>query len=189
MAAQIVVTGFLGRMPEALASLAVWPVASSFLILWQSPGFAYTEVVISVQQRLGAAAALWRVTRWTALLLTLGLAAAVVTPLAGAWFDGAMGLSPELTAMARATALGLLAVPALRMVHSHLQGVLVATARTRAVFESVVVFLLVLVAVLMAGTALGTVAGAHVGALATTLGLLAQTAWLAARAAGGRRPA
>jgi hypothetical protein len=42
------------------------------------------------------------------------------------------------------------------------------------------------VVVLAAGVAIGTTAGAYVGALATTLGLVAQTAWLAARAAGGR---
>lgn len=189
MGVQIIVTGFLGRMPQALASLAVWPVVSSFLILWQAPAFAYTEVVISLQQRIGAAAALWRVTWWTSALLTLGLAVATLTPVAGAWFDGVMGLPPELTAMAIVTTLWLLAVPALRMLHSHLQGVLVATARTRAVFESVVVFLLVVVAALAAGVAIGTIAGAYVGAFATSLGLLAQTAWLAARAAGGRRPA
>lgn len=187
MGVQIVVTGFLGRMPMALASLAVWPVVSSFLILWQAPAFAYTEVVISVQGRPGAAAALWRVTWWSVAALTLGLGVAVATPLAAAWFDAVMGLSPALTEMALFTTVWLLAVPALRMVHSHLQGVLVATARTRAVFESVVVFLLVVVAVLAGGVVVGTTAGAYVGALATTLGLLAQTAWLAARAAGMRR--
>jgi hypothetical protein len=187
MGVQIVVTGFIGRMPQALASLAVWPVVSSFLILWQAPAFAYTEVVISVQGRLGAATALWRVTWWSVALLTVGLGLAVATPLAAAWFDGVMGLSPVLTEMALLTAVWLMAVPALRMLHSHLQGVLVATARTRAVFESVVVFLLVVVAVLSGGVVVGTTAGAYVGALATTLGLVAQTAWLAARAAGLRR--
>jgi hypothetical protein len=187
MGVQIIVTGFLGRMPQALASLAVWPVVSSFLILWQAPAFAYTEVVISLQQRFGAAAALWRVTGWTAGLLTLGLGVGVATPIAGAWFDAVMGLSPVLTEMALLTTLWLLPVPALRMVHSHVQGVLVATGRTRAVFESVVVFLIVVVVVLTAGVAVGTITGAYVGALATTLGLVAQTAWLAARAAGGGR--
>jgi hypothetical protein len=90
--------------------------------------------------------------------------------------------------VARLTTLWLLPVPALRMVHGRLQGVLVATARARAVFESVVVFLIVVAVVLTAGVTVGTIAGAFVGSLlATTLGLVAQTAWLAARAAGGGR--
>jgi hypothetical protein len=189
MGVQMIVTGFLGRLPLTLDSLAVWPVAWSFLILWQAPAFAYIEVVISVQHRRGAAAALWRVTVATSAALTLGLGLALATPAAEAWFGRVMGLSPVLTRMALVATLWALAVPALRMVHGHLQGVLVASGRTRAVFESVVVFLLVVVVVMAAGVVAGTIAGAYVGALATTLGLLAQTAWLAARAAAGRRPA
>ncbi len=183
MLVQTLVTAVLGRMPRPLESLAVWPAVFGFLVLWQSPALAYTEVVISLLQRPGAVATLRRFTWWLAGLVSLGLAAAVATPLAGFWYRGVMGLPATLVELAIfATALAL-ALPGLRVLHSWFQGVIVAGERTRGIFESVVVFLAVVALVLALGVAWGGAPGVYVGTVATLLGMAAQTAWLALRAA------
>jgi hypothetical protein len=182
MLVQGLVTAVLGRMPRPLESLAVWPVVFGFLVLWQSPALAYTEVVISLLRRPGALATLRRFTWVLAGLVSLGLVATLATPLARLWFAAVMGLPDGLTDVALLATLLALLTPGVRVLHSWYQGIIVAGERTGAILESVVVFLAVVVLVLAAGVAWGQVAGAYVGAVATVVGLLAQTGWLAWRA-------
>lgn len=176
MLVQLLVSASLGRMPMPLASLAVWPVVFGFLVLWQGPGLAFTEVVISLLERPRAWSMLRRFSLLVMLLLTLALAGVVASPAYLGWFAGVMGLEGEPLALARWTLLGLLLVPALRMWASLYQGVLIARSRTGAVWLSVVAFALVVGATLMAGVAgfFGALPGAYVGAIATTLGMAAQ---------------
>jgi hypothetical protein len=167
------VTAVLGRMPRALESLAVWPAVFGFLVLWQSPALAHTEVVISLLQRPGAVATLRRFSLWLAVLVTGGLALALATPLAGLWYRGVMGLPSSLVELALvATLLGAL-LPGVRVLHSWYQGVIVAGERTRAIFESVVIFLAVVVLVLGLGVAWGRTPGVYVGSVATLAGIAA----------------
>jgi hypothetical protein len=62
------------------------------------------------------------------------------------------------------------------------QGTLVYRRRTRSITESVVVYVLVTSVGLWAGVAWGQVPGVFVGWVAFSLGAVAQTAWLWARA-------
>lgn len=183
MVVQALVTAVLARMPLPLASLAVWPAAFGFLVLWQSPALAYTEAVISLLRRPAAVPALRRFTWTLAALLTVGLGLAVATPLADVWFGRVMGLPDDLRAMAGVATLLALALPGLRVVQSWYQGVIVAAQRTRGISESVVVFLLVVAAGLGVGVAWAGPAGAYVGTVAMVAGVAAQTIWLAWRAA------
>ncbi len=183
MLVQALVTAVLGRMPRPLESLAVWPAVFGFLVLWQSPALAYTEVVISLLQRPGAVATLRRFSWWLALVVSVGLTLALVTPLAGLWYRAVMGLPAALVELAIfATFLGV-ALPGVRVLHSWYQGVIVAGERTRAIFESVAIFLAVVALLLALGVAWGGAPGVYVGTVATLAGMAAQTAWLALRAA------
>lgn len=183
MLVQTLVTAVLGRMPRALESLAVWPVVFGFLIVWQSPALAYTEVVISLARQRGATVVLRRFTWRLAAVLSVGLALATATPLARAWYAGVMGLPERLLDLAvLATLLAVLA-PGVRVLNSAYQGVLVANERPGGILEAVVVFLVVVALVLALGVAWGGAAGALVGAVALVVGLAAQTLWLAWRAA------
>lgn len=183
MVVQTLVTAVLGRMPRPIESLAVWPVVFGFLILWQSPALAYTEVVISLAGQRGATAVLRRFTLLLAAALSVGLASATVTPLARAWFGGVMGLPEQLRNLAVLATLLALLVPGVRVLLSWYQGVLVAGERPGGILESVVVFLVAVALVLTLGVAWGRTPGALVGAVALVVGLVAQTAWLARRAA------
>jgi len=182
MLVQTLVTAVLGRMPRPLESLAVWPVVFGFLVLWQSPALAYTEVVISLVQRPGAVATLRRFTWILVALVCAGLGLALATPLARLWYAGVMGLPEGLLDLALLSTLLAVSVPGLRVLHSWYQGVIVAGERTRGIVESVVVFLAVVALVLALGVVWGRTPGAYVGAIAMVVGLAAQTAWLALRA-------
>lgn len=188
MLVQTLVTVVLGRMPQPLESLAVWPVVFGFLMLWQSPGIAYTEVVISLLGERRAVDVLWRFTLMLAVATTAGLTIVTATPLAHLWFVHVAGLSENIAELAeRALWLGLL-VPALRVLHSWFQGAIMYSERTRGIMESVLLFLVVAVALLLAGVLWGHVAGIYVGMIAFVVSLLAQVGWLRHRARPVVRP-
>ena len=172
------VTTSLARMPSPLASLATWPVLFGLLMMFQSPGFAYTEVVISLLRRPGAVPVLRRFTGGlvagtSALLLLVAL-----TPLARLWFVHVAGLPAPLADLARAGLLGALVVPGLRVLMSWYQGAIMYGERTRGIMASVVAYLGVAATVLVVGVAWGGVPGVYVGVAALTLAMAAQAASL-----------
>lgn len=177
----------ISRMPDALASLAVWPVVNSLAFLFQSVGLAYQEVVVAMLGRPRARTAL----RHFATVLSLATTALVVllaaTPLSGLWFAGVSGLSRELSDMAGVALWLAVPIPAMRAMQSWYQGVLVHVRRTGPITESVAVFLLVCTAVMWAGveTAAGT--GVYVAVIAFSVGRMAQTAWVLVRSRPARR--
>jgi hypothetical protein len=174
----LVTTG-LGRMPSPLASLAVWPVLFGLLMMFQSAGFAYTEVVISLLRRPGAVAVLRRFTAGLVVGTTVALLLVALTPLARLWFVHVAGLPEPLAELARAGLLGAAAVPALRVALSWYQGAIMYGERTRGIMASVVAYLGVAALVLVAGAAWGGAPGVYVGVAALTLAMAAQAAWLA----------
>lgn len=189
MVVQTLVTVVLGRMPLPLESLAVWPVLFSFIVILQSPGMAYTEVVISLLERPGAARLLRRVTWVATAALTLMLVLVAATPLAQLWFRGVAGLSAPLADLA---VFGLwlgLAVPGLRLVTSWYQGVIIHGQRTGGILESVLVFLATAAVLLGGGVIWGGATGLYVGMVGTTIAMAAQAAWLAFRAGPSLRAA
>lgn len=173
------VTTSLARLPSPIASLAVWPVLFGLLMMFQSPGFAYTEVVISLLRRPGAVPVLRRFSAGLALATTALLLTVALTPLARLWFVHVAGLSAPLADLARAGLLGAVAVPALRVGLSWYQGAIVDGERTRGILASVLAYLVVAALVLALGVAWGGAAGVHVGVAALTSAMAAQVAWLA----------
>ncbi len=182
MFVQTLVTVVLARMPEPIDSLAVWPVLFGFLMILQSPGWAYTEVVIALMRRPGAVRVLRRFTWGLVAVVTALVVALSATPLAALWFDAVAGLSPRLAELAVAGLWLAVLMPALRVVHSWYQGAIMYGERTRGIFESVLIFLAVAAATFAFGIAWGGVTGLYVGVIGMTLAMIAQAAWLAHRA-------
>lgn len=178
LAMTLVTTG-LGRMPSPLASLAAWPVLFALLMMLQSPGMAYTEVVISLLRRPGAVPVLRRFTLALAAGTTLVLLVVALTPAARLWFVHVAGLPEPLAELARVGLLGAAAVPALRVALSWYQGAIMFGERTRAIMASVGAYLGVATLVLIGGVVWGGAVGVHVGVAALTLAMAAQAAWLA----------
>ncbi len=168
----------ISRMPQALSSLAAWPVVSGFLFLLRSTCVAYNEVVVAMLEEPGAQGALRRFTGWLAAGTTVLLVVLVGTPLAKLWFEDVSGLRPELAAFARAGLWFGLLVPGLTAYQNWYQGAIVHHGRTRGVTEAMGAFLLVTGAILFAGIAWGTFDGLFVALFALAVGTAVQTGWL-----------
>jgi hypothetical protein len=176
----------LSRMPRVLDSLAVWSMVTGFLFLLRSVGMAYNEVVIALLDEPGSSGTLRRFMVILAVVVTALLLLVTATPLSLVYFDRIGGLRTEL---ARFSSRGLwvaLLMPAVEVVQSWFQGLLVFSRRTRAVTEAVAIYLVVAGAILLGGVLWGQVAGLYVGLAAVTCGRLMQTLWLWYRSRGAK---
>lgn len=165
----------LSRMPQALTSLAVWPVVSGLVFMSRGLGIAFNEVVVALLDQPGARAALRRFTWLLCLGTTAGLALLAATPLSRLWFEGLSALPADLAAMARSGLWVALPMPALTALQSWYQGSLLHGRRTRGITESVVIFLAVDAAVLSGGVIRGGLSGLYVGLAGMVIATLAQT--------------
>ncbi len=175
---QPLVSASLSRMPNALDSLAVWPVLIGFVNMWQSAGLGYNETVIALLEESQAVRALRRFTWLLFGAITALLLVTAATPLAGIWFEQVAGVTPVLVTLARQGLWLALLLPGLRILQSWYQGNIVYSRHTRGVTESVLIFLLTSGAILWFGIAWGAVTGLYVGLAAFTAGFLTQTLWL-----------
>ena len=170
--------GAMSRMPNALESLAAWPVLSGTTFTLRSVGFAYNEVMVALLDRWRPVPALRRFA-WGLGLLTSGMLLVLAATSLGRWWFGRGSALPEGLAELAWRALWLL-VPmgALSVWQSFHQGVLVHAHRTRAITESMAVLLVATSAVLGIGVAWHSLPGLYFAALALTVGSVAQIAWL-----------
>ena len=178
----------LARMPNALNSLAVWPVLVAFIFLFRGMGFAYNEVVVTALKEKRATFA--ELSQF-ALIISLGLTAVLTliafTPLAKVYFAGIAGLEPELARMAIAALIFGSIWPAISTFRNLYQGVLVYNGQTRFVTESVVASLVVTAVLLVIGVRLQSYPGLFVGVMAFIIGNLVQVLWLIWRSQDARR--
>jgi hypothetical protein len=172
----------LSRMPEALGSLAAAPVVNGLVFFLRSPSFALNEVVVALLDRPRALPALRRLTWGFAASATVLLLAIAASPLARVWLGRVAALPAGLVGLGHVALWLMLPMPALTGLLSLYQGTIVHSRSTRAVTESVGVFLAVAAASLAAGVALGTIPGLWVSSAAAVLATGAQAAWLAWRA-------
>jgi len=178
MFVQPLISAALSRMPNALESLAVWPVLLGLLHMWQSVGMAYNEAVIALLDKPYAVHGLRRFTNLLVTLVTVLLLIMTVTPLATFWFTRVAALTSSLVTLAQRGLWLALLLPGLRVLQSWYQGAITYSRRTRGITESVVVFLLTSGVILWAGVAWGQATGIYVGLVAFVTGFLMQTGWL-----------
>ena len=168
----------LSRMPQALQSLAVWPVVSGLVFMFRSAGVAYNEVVVAQLDQPRAYPGLRRFTTLLAGGMTLLLLALTATPLARLWFQGISGLDSTLAGLAIASMWFALPLPGLSVFQSWYQGALLHSRRTRPISESVVIFLVACTLLLVLGVAWGSATGLFVAWGAFVIATLIQTLWL-----------
>jgi len=168
----------LSRMPQALASLAIWPVASGLIFMLRSLGMAYNEVVVALLDEPYSLANLRRFTNLLTGITTFLLLIVAITPLSDLWFTVIQGLKPALSEIAQVGLWIALPIPGLNVLQSWYQGTLVNGHRTRGVTEAVVVFLATSIAIFGAGVVYGSVTGLYIALSAFSLSMFTQTAWL-----------
>jgi hypothetical protein len=168
----------LSRMPRALDSLAVWSVVTGFIFLLRSFGVSFSEVVIALLDEPRSSRTLHRFTVSLTVVVTLLLLVVAATPLATVWFQNVTGLRADLAVFSGRGLWAAALMPAVEVLQSWYQGLIVHSRRTRGITEAVVVYLLTSVAVLWGGVLWNRMAGLYVGLAAVSLGRLAQTVWL-----------
>lgn len=171
----------MSRMPNSVKSLAIWPVMFGLLFILRSSGIAYKEVVVSLFNQERSYPGLKRFTWILTVITTAAIVLMILTPLSETYFQGIEGLSKPLTQLAGQSLWYALLIPGLAVVVNWYQGILVAENETRAIIESVIIFLVILGITLGAGIALRTLPGIYVTLLSFTAGWLAQTFWLKIR--------
>jgi Na+-driven multidrug efflux pump len=177
----------VGRMPNALDSLAVLPVINGLVFLFRSVGAAYNEVVIAHLDRPGSSIVLARFARRLALATALGLVLITATPLARVWFGTISGLDGALMDLARSGLWITILLPAFAATQSFLQGVILHSKKTRSITEAVFVYLASSMVVLWIGVAVGGTSGAFVALASMAVGELLRTAWFFWRSREPRR--
>lgn len=175
----------MSRMPDALDSLAAWPVVHSVVFLLRSAGFAYNEVVVSLLGKPGATAALRRFSLMLALSTSAILLLLGATPLADLYFDGILGLPEELIVFAKTGMLVAVLMPAYQAMQSWYSGILVHARRTRAITEAVALYVGIAIIGLNWGAQNAEIPGLFFAVGVFVVGGISQTLWLAVRA---RRP-
>ena len=112
MAAQPMLTFFMGRSVSPLESLAVFPVVNSVAFFFRSVCMAYQDAAIAL---MGNRFRHYRQLRTFALVLgtttTLGLALVAFTPVSDLWFVTISGLTPELEQFALAATRAVFPIP------------------------------------------------------------------------------
>ncbi len=178
MLTQPIGSAALSRMPDALESLAIWPVLSGLAFLLRSPGMAYNEVVVALLDQPKSSINLRRFAGGLAVALTVLLLCVAATPLAQFWFLDVSALAPDLAGMASTALWFTIPMPALTVMQNWYQGSILHGRRTRGITEAIVISLLTSGGILLAGVVWGQVAGLYIGGIAFTTGALMQTLWL-----------
>lgn len=187
MAARPLLTVAISRLPNAISSLAVWPVLLGVSFLGRSIAMSYQEVGIALLQDRSSYRMLQGFARKLALTMLVLFSAFALSPLADIWFHRVVGLSLALTQLARLPMVVLALLPAVGSLISWERGILVNARRTPAITRSVVVNLLVLgVLLLVMGYTL-RVSGVLIAAIAYIGSVAAEWVYLQLAAARTRK--
>ena len=133
---------------------------------------------MSLLDRPGAVPALRRFAALLAVAVTALILVFAFTPLGGVWFAEVSALQPPLVSLAMLGLILAIPLPWLSTFQSWYQGTVVHARRTRAITESMVVYIVVMAAVLGVGVVTQRFAGLPVAMVATVLANLAQMIYL-----------
>ena len=183
-------TFFMGRSPEPVTSLAVFPVVNALAFLFRSLGLAFQETSIALMGRRFAHRKQLRTFAWSLGIVTsIALALVALTPLAYVWFEVVSGLAPELARFALLPTLLLVPVPLLSVFLSYFRGVLVRAHQTRPITIATALEVACIAAVFPFLTSVFGVVGVTAAAGAFTAGRTASVLSLLPRAIAAVREA
>lgn len=175
---QPLISTALSRMPQALDSLAVWPVLSGLLFLFRAPGIAYNEVVVSLLDEPESDQPLKKFAHYLAAGTSLLLLVVVVTPLSRIWLISITSLPESLYPLARSALWFSLLIPGANTFQSWFQGILLHRGTTRGIPQAVGIFLASTIILYIAGIITARIPGIYIGIFGFSLGMTLQAIWL-----------
>ena len=165
-------------MPSPIESFAVWPILGGLIFLFQGIGLAYQDVVVALIEKPNFFVPLRRFAFQLAFCNSAVLILIAATPLAHIWFVTISGLPNDLARLGKNTLWLAILFPALTVIESWFQGLLVHSHKTQGIIEAVAIYLLISATILGGGIYLGIFTGLYVGYMAGLCGLIMQTLWL-----------
>jgi len=128
---QPMLTFFMGRAPQPLESLAVFPVVNALSFLFRSVGLSFQEAAIAlIGDDFEHVEEVGRFALHLALASSAALGLVAFTPLSGIWYEAVSGLPPELAAIAIIPTMLLVPMPGISVWLSWQRGLLVNGGRT-----------------------------------------------------------
>ncbi len=173
-----ILSAAISRMPQALESLAVWPVLGGLIFVFRSVGIAVQEVVVTFSERPEMVAPLKEFVGLVSVCASGMLLLIAVTPLSTMWFESVAALSPELSLLADNALWMAVLLPAITPWESYFQGELVHRGTTSCITQAVSLYLLGSSLLLAIGILYGQITGLYVGIAAVLTGLIIQVVWL-----------
>lgn len=168
----------MSRMPEALASLALWPAVSGLSFFTRSSGVAFNEVAVRHAGDPDGPRILRRFSIVMGLAFSIVVAAIAWSPLGALWYVDLEGSPPEALPLAIAATWAMLPMPILTFLASYWQGLLVDAHRTRPISEGVAIGLLAIVLSLFGFVVFPVLGGAVAAIVSLSIGSAAQAVWL-----------
>jgi progressive ankylosis protein len=182
LAAQPMITFFVGHSRHSLESLAVLPVINGLSFVFRAFGISFQEVGIAL---IGEKAQNYYPLRRFGLILTFAVVGAfgliAFTPLAPLWFQGVSGLSPGLAAFAKTPTMIMVLIPGFSVILSWQRAMLVNNKNTGPITWSTFIEVFVIAVVLYVAIDVLGIVGATAAAAALVVGRVFGSAYLALR--------
>ena len=148
-------------MPDALPSLAAWPVVYGLVFITRSLGFAYNEVVVALLDKPNGKISLLKFTRILAVTTVSILAVLALSPLGYYWFESVSGLSKQLSQLSSTTLLFAILMPGYQVYQSWYSGLLVNQNHTQGISQAVVIYAVLAIIGLWIGTYIASFPGIY----------------------------
>ncbi len=177
----------MSRMPLALESLAAWPIIGSVNYTVRAFGGAYNEVVVALADEYRSSRALRAFGAGLAVASTAVLLVLMLPPVSRLMFAGVLDLVDPLPHMLWICLFIILPGPSASVAQSLFQGWILSSRHTRAIPESVVLFLVFVSLALIGGVLWGALTGLYLTLASFTLGEVLRTIWLWLRSRDARR--
>ncbi len=178
MAGMPIVSFGLSRAPQALESLAIWPVVMSVTFIGRSLGIAFQEVGVALLRNESAYPLLRRFAWTLAVAAGGGFLLFGVTALAPWWYGNISGLSPDLVAMSIIPTILLAPVPFLNALISWQRSLLIHRKQTKWITGAVALNMATLLTLVLGLPLIVSAAGAISAAIAFSASLVAEWVYL-----------
>jgi hypothetical protein len=168
----------LSRMPDPIATLAIWPVLNSLSNLVLTIGWSYNEVVNALIDQRGAKRTLMRFAAILIGIETTLMILIAATPLAKIWFGNVSGLDPQSALVASQAFWFLIPLGVLSPIGSMLSGAILHSRKTRGITEGMAIYLSVYAIGLWIGSSFFQVNGLFVVVITSVISSICQISWL-----------